>query len=142
MQENASGDTPRVVGPLMRLGLLTSFSVWGLLSFLIGLGVLYLLFDVSGFPYWIAVPFSIMVHLAVHYWCSRSFVFRKSARSLEEGFLLFVLIGIAEIVLITGLTTLVVEYAMGDVYWTRIIVGVAVALGGFWANARYNFKAL
>ncbi len=128
--------------PITKLKDLASFSVFGALSFAIGLAVLYVMYDLANFYYWIAVPFSVMVHLAIHYGLSRHFIFTTSERTIEEGFLIFVLIGVAEIIFITGTVTLVVEYAMGDVYWTRISAGIIAAIGGFFANARWNFKAL
>lgn len=124
------------------VGSLVSFSILGFVSFIAGLVALYVAYDLLGVPYWIAVPFSVMVHLAIHYATSRGFVFTKSTRSVEEGFLIFVIIGIAEIIFITGTVTLIVEFAMGDVYWTRIGAGIVAAIGGFWANAKYTFNAL
>lgn len=123
-------------------GHLAQFSLWGFISFLLGLAVLYVLYDLLGMDYWLAVPLSVMTHLALHYAATRGFVFTKCERTFEVGFLIFVLIGIAEIVFITGGVTLIVEYLNGDVYWTRIGVGVIAAIGGFWANAKYNFKVL
>jgi putative flippase GtrA len=124
------------------LGALTNFSLLGFISFLIGLASLYVVYDLWGVPYWLAVPISVLVHLAIHYWSTRSLVFTESQRPVEEGFLIFVLIGVAEIIFITGSVTLIVEYLHGNVYWTRIIMGTIAAIGGFWANARYNFRVL
>ena len=124
------------------LSSLTLFSVFGFVSFLFGLVVLYALYDTLGMPYWLAVPASVLAHLALHYALSRILVFTDSGRSVEEGFAIFVLIGIAEIIFITGTVTLVVEYLGGDVYWTRILAGIVAAIGGFWANAIYTFRVL
>lgn len=124
-----------------KLGALTWFSILGFISFLIGLGALYVLYDLARVPYYFAVPLSILCHLAFHYASTRTLVFPNSGRSIEEGFVIFVLIGILEIIFITGAVTLIVEYAMGNVYWTRIVVGLIAAIGGFWANAVWNFRA-
>lgn len=145
MPENAksvAANRPTYLGPLQSLRALAGFSLWGLISFLVGLGVLYVLYDISHFPYWLAVPFSVMCHLAIHYGMTRSFVFTESQRSLEEGFLIFVFIGVLEIIFITGTVALFVEFAMADVYWVRITAGVVAATLGFLANAKYNFNAL
>lgn len=121
---------------------LTAFSFFGFISFLFGLAVLYVMYDILGVPYWIGVPFSVFAHLALHYALARSLVFTDSGRTIEEGFLIFVIIGILEIIFITGSVTLVVEYLSGDVYYTRIIAGVIAAILGFWANAAFTFRAL
>ncbi len=121
---------------------LTAFSLFGLISFLFGLVVLYALYDLAGLPYWVGVPLSVFAHLALHYALARSLVFTDSGRTVEEGFVIFVIIGILEIVCITGTVTLIVEYLGGDVYWTRIGAGVVAAVAGFWANATFTFRAL
>ena len=85
---------------------------------------------------------SVTANLVTHYAASRAFVFTHTERSVESGLIIFFLIGLAEIVFITGSVTLLVEYTHGDVYWTRIGAGVVAAVLGFLANARFNFKAL
>ena len=104
--------------------------------------MLYIAYDIFGIPYWLAVPLSVLCHLGIHYALARSLVFTDSGRTVEEGFALFVVIGIFEIIFITGSVTLLVEYAGADVYWTRIIAGTVAAIGGFWANAVFTFRAL
>lgn len=125
----------------MKLGALTWFSVLGFLSFLVGLGALYILYDLLTLPYYVAVPLSVLAHLAFHYASTRTLVFPNSGRTVEEGFAIFTVIGVFEIVFITGAVTLLVEYAGGNVYWTRIAVGVVAAILGFWANAYFTFRA-
>ena len=121
---------------------LTKYSLWGFATFLLGLGVLYVLYDLLHVPYWIAVPLSVTTNLVAHYAASRLFVFTHTERSVESGLIIFFLIGLAEIIFITGSVTLLVEYAKADVYWTRIVAGIVAAVAGFWANAKFNFKAL
>jgi putative flippase GtrA len=121
---------------------LTQYSLWGFVAFCIGLGSLYVFVGLLYVPYWIAVPLSVCVNLVIHYTASRLFVFTNSDRSIEVGLLIFIAIGIAEIFAITTLVTLLVEYGGANVYWARIGAGIIAALGGFWANGKYNFKVL
>lgn len=124
------------------LGSLTAFSLFGLISFVFGLGVLYVVYDLLGVPYWIGVPFSVFCHLAVHYALARSLVFTTSGRTIEEGFAIFVLVGVLEILFITATVTFFVEVFSADVYLTRITAGVVAAILGFFANAVYTFRAV
>lgn len=121
---------------------LSMYTVWGFVSFLLGLASLYFFHNVLGVPYWVAVPLSVGVNLVVHYTTTRLYVFTESDRSIEVGLIIFIAIGIAEIVAITTLVTLLVEYGGANLYWARIGAGIVAALGGFWANGKYNFKVL
>lgn len=121
---------------------LTKYSAWGFVSFVLGLASLYIFFNIFSVPYWIAVPLSVGVNLIVHYTTSRLYVFTDTDRSIEVGLIIFAAIGIAEIFIITGLVTLLVEYGGANLYWARIGAGIVAALGGFWANGKYNFKVL
>lgn len=121
---------------------LTKYSLWGFVAFLLGLASLYLFYNLLHIPYWVAVPLSVCVNLAIHYTTSRLFVFTDNDRSIEVGLIIFAAIGVAEIFMITGLVTLLVEYGGANLYWARIGAGIVAALGGFWANGKYNFKVL
>jgi putative flippase GtrA len=121
---------------------LTAYSLWGFVSFVLGLASLYVFYNLLHIEYWLSVPLSVSVNLVVHYLTSRLFVFTDTDRSFEVGLIIFAAIGITEIFMITGLVTLLVEYAGANVYWARIGAGVVAAVGGFWANGRYNFKVL
>lgn len=128
--------------PLAQVSALTQYSAWGFVTFLLGLGALYVLYDICHVPYWIAVPLSVGINLVAHYTASRRFVFTKTERPIEQGLVIFIFIGILEILFITGGVTLLIEYTAADLYWARIGVGIVAAVFGFLANARFNFKAL
>lgn len=128
--------------PFAEASKLVHYSLWGFATFLIGLGALYVLYDIWLVPYWIAVPLSVGVNLLLHYAASRRFVFTKTDRPVEEGLFIFICIGVLEIIFITGGVTLLVEYTSVGLYWSRIGVGIVAAVLGFLANARINFKAL
>lgn len=121
---------------------LVAYGLWGLASFALGLLSLVLFYNVLAIDYWLAVPLSVGVNLVAHYTACHFLVFTHTKRSFDVGLIIFATIGVLEIGLITGLVTVLVEYAGTDVYWARISAGTVAAVVGFWANGKYNFKIL
>ena len=133
---------PRKQDAPARVGQLVAYGLWGLVAFAVGMLALWVTFDIAGLPYALSVALSVTANLCAHYIASRTFVFTDTARSFEEGFVIFVGIGIAEIIGITALATLAVAYGGADEYVARIAAGILAACIGFWANGRFTFRAL
>lgn len=121
---------------------LVAYAFWGFVSFVLGLASLYIFYNLFSVTYWLAVPLSVAVNLVAHYSACHFLVFANRAHAFNVGLMIFAVIGIGEILIITGLVTLLVEYAGAHVYWARIGAGTIAAVAGFWANGHYNFKVL
>ena len=104
--------------------------------------LLYVLYDLLGLQYYLAVILSFGLGAAGHYFGARILVFGDGGRSVPMGLAYFLVIVVADAALITVGTTLLVEYAGADVYWARIGMGLLAGLTNFFLNARYNFRVI
>lgn len=121
---------------------LVAYALWGLVAFAVGMLSLWVTYGIFRLPYSLSVAVSVATNLITHYTTSRLFVFTRSGRTYEEGFAIFALIGVLEIIGITALAIALVEYGSVDEYVARILSGILASIIGFWANGHFTFRAL
>jgi putative flippase GtrA len=116
------------------------YTFFGVLAFGFDLLLLFTLNNFLGLLYYLAVPIAFVIATSTHYALLRTFVYHDSTRALGEGYALFLAIMISNVLAITLLVALLVEYTAITLYPARMIIGTLFGLLSFFLNSRYNFK--
>lgn len=118
------------------------YTFFGALAFSLDIGLLYLLRDVVGVPYYFAVPTAFMIATSLHYIALRTLVFHDTERLPVEGYFYFLFIMVTNALLVTAVVVGLVELLAVNLYVARIGVGTIFGFISFFLNSRYNFKVL
>ncbi len=109
-------------------------------TFLIGLGVLWLLVEFAGVNKVIAAGLSFIVSNAVHYIFGRLWIYRGTERAVTAGLVLFLINGLVGLVLTMALFAALIEFTPINYLVARVIVSVIAGLVMFVLNAVWNFR--
>ena len=124
-----------------KLILFIRYSISGGISFLLELGVLYILAFQLLLPYYFSVPIAFFLTTTVQFAIVHLWVFSRSRRKVEIEYEYFVLILLSGLVLATGLVAVFTALFNLDPVTARLTSGVFTGLWSFYLNARYNFRA-
>lgn len=108
--------------------------------FLVGLAVLWVLVEQGGMDKVIATGIGFVVANSLHYVFGRVWVYRGTDRAVASGFVLFLMNGIAGLLITMGLMALLLEYTAIHYLIARIGVSVIAGLVMFVLNAVWNFR--
>jgi len=109
-------------------------------TFLLDLCLLWLLTDVFGWYYLIAVATSFAVAITLNYWLARKFVFSTTLRGVGEGYAIFIGIALSGMAIVTGCMYVLVEYFGWGYFPARLAVASFTGLWNYLLNLYVNFK--
>jgi len=109
-------------------------------TFLVGLGVLWLLVSQGGVNKIVATAISFLVANAMHYMISRVWVYVGSRRAMGSGYLFFLVNSAIGLTITTGLFALLIHHTEINYLLARVIVSVFAGLAMFVLNAALNFR--
>lgn len=112
-------------------------------TFLFGLGLLWVLTSVFGIYYLVSATIAYFAAVSVNYVINRSWVFRNNGyHPFFRGYLIWGIITVAGLFINLALLAFFVELLSLHYITARIIAAIVVGIFGFYMNARYNFKLL
>lgn len=126
---------------LVKLKLFYRYSVSGLVSFLLELGVLYACLQWFAMSFYIAIPLAFALTTTAQWVICHWWVFRRSGRKAEVEYVYFWTILLTGLLWTTFLVILLMRLAALNVYEARTVAGIFTALWDFYLNARFNFRA-
>ena len=124
----------RVGAMLVRNTIVSSF------TFILGLGVLWLLVDRAKMNPVVAAGISFVIANSLHYALGRSWIFRDSPRGLRAGYALFLVNAGIGLGLTMGLYAAMLHFTDSGYLFARVIVSVVAGLVVFLLNAVLNFQ--
>ena len=119
---------------------LLKYSLVGVTTFLFDLSLLWILTDFIHLNYLLAAFIAFFVAVSINYFVSRHKVFKSSERGLREGYLYFLLIVSAGVLIMLGLMYVFVSLLHLNILIARTIVAGFVGLFNFFVNDKFNFK--
>jgi len=117
------------------------YSVSGIASFALELGVLYVCIQGFALSFYIAVPLAFVLTTTAQWIICHWWVFKRSGRKADVEYVYFFTILFSGLILTTLLVALFVQTFGLDVYIARIIASPLTGLWDFYLNARFNFRA-
>lgn len=112
------------------------------LSFVLGLGALWLLVEQGGADKYLATAISFLSANSVHYALGRWWIFAGSERQIGSGYLFFVLNAAFGLAATMVLFAFFYEVAGLNYLIARIVASIFAGLAMFVSNALLNFKTL
>ena len=111
-------------------------------TFLIGLGVLWLLVDKGGMNEVIAAGASFIVANSIHYVLGRSWIFKGTTRDVATGYAMFLGNGVVGLLLTMGLMAAFLAWTPLHYLLARVLVSIVAGLTIFVLNAVWTFGRL
>lgn len=109
-------------------------------SFLLGLGVFWLLVDYAGMGEVVAAAIGFVVAQTLHYVLGRTWIFRGTDRAIASGYVIFLLnAGMGLIITVSMFAALLSLLPIHHLA-ARVIVSVFAGLAMFVVNATLNFR--
>lgn len=116
------------------------YTVVGVGTFLLDLGMLYVATSIIGIPYYLATPCSFLIAVSINYAISRRFVFSDTKRSLTRGYTYFIAIALLGASVTTfGVTTFVTYFGLYYLH-ARIAMSFVVGIMNYLLNLFLNFR--
>jgi putative flippase GtrA len=109
-------------------------------TFLIDLGLLFLLARRAHLNYLVATVVSFLVANALGYFLARRLVFAGTSRGVKAGLVYFLVIAALSAFALTPLMWLSVSVFHVDIILSRIITASIVGVGGYLLNLVFNFR--
>jgi len=112
------------------------------LTFLLGLAVMWLLVEVLKVNKVLAAGASFLGATSLHYFLGRNWIFRGTARAVVSGYGYFLINAGIGLVLTVALFAALISWTPVNYLVARIVVSVFAGLVMFLLNAMLNFKQL
>lgn len=144
--------SPTSTEPARRPGAARAAAAWGraprffrnaavsLPTFLIDLGLLYLLVRRAHLDYLAATLVSFVVANALGYFLARRLVFGETRRGVKSGLVYFLAIAALSALALTPLMWVFVSLLHVEVIASRVISASLVGVGGYLLNLVFNFR--
>lgn len=114
----------------------------GVGTFVLDLGLLYILTDFLGLNYVIAAGVGFLLAVTLNYVLSRKFVFAGTDRSQKEGYAIFLFIAFIGLAIVTGGMYVLVEWWGVYYLFARVAVSGVTGLWNYLMNLYLNFKVV
>jgi putative flippase GtrA len=118
------------------------YSVVGFSTFLFDLVLLVFVIELLDVNYLIATPIAFAIAVTINYAISRKYVFVGTERAYHHGYLYFVGIAAMNAALVTGIVTLLIEFAGQHYFTARIITAGFIGFLSYILNLYHNFKVV
>jgi len=118
---------------------LFAYTIFGVSSFLIDLGLLWLFLDVLHVELLLATALSFIIAVSINYLSNRRWVFKGTRRNITEGYINFISIALFGLILIVGLMWLFVHKLDMDIVLARIITALFVGILTSALDIKYVF---
>ena len=109
-------------------------------TFIVGLGVLWVLVNRASMNPVIAAGIGFVIANTLHYALGRSWIFRDSVRGLRSGYALFLVNAGVGLGLTMGLYAAMLHFTHSGYLFARVIVSLVAGLVVFLLNAVLNFQ--
>ena len=123
-------------------GMLVRNTVVSTGTFLLGLGVLWVLVEWAGVDPVVGTAISFLIANSFHYIFGRTWIFAGSDRNLATGYALFLINAVVGLIVTVGLFWVLTHWTPINYLVARVIVSVFAGLAVFGLNATLNFKRL
>ena len=114
----------------------------GVGTFVLDLGLLYILTDFLELNYVIAAGMGFLLAVTLNYFLSRKFVFAGTDRSQKEGYAIFLFIAFIGLAIVTGGMYVLVEWWGVYYLFARVAVSGVTGLWNYLMNLYLNFKVV
>ncbi|WP_114521824.1 GtrA family protein [Altererythrobacter sp. ZODW24] len=121
-------------------GMLVRNTVVSTASFLLGLGVLWLLVESAGMGEVLATAIGFIVAQTLHYALGRTWVFRGTDRAIGSGYLIFLLNAGMGLIITVSMFAALLSFTPMHYLTARVVVSVFAGLAMFAVNATFNFR--
>ena len=111
-------------------------------TFAFDLGLIWVMTELIGIPYYISTPFAFVVAVSLNYFISRRFVFKGTERKVHHGYAYFITVAGGGALLITLAVALLTETLHLHYLLARTLVACAVGIGNYLFNLHINFKVV
>lgn len=118
------------------------YAVVGVSTFILDLGIIFLLIQIPIMPYPLAVAIGFLIGISVNYFICYYWVYAGTERLIHHGYLYFVSLALLGAFIIAGGTTFLVEQMALSLIVARIIMGASTGTIGFFINTFFNFRLL
>jgi len=112
----------------------------GIPTFVLDLGILYVLTDILHIHYVVSASAAFIIAFSLNYHLSRKYVFSETLRSMRAGYAIFLCVGGSGLFLIAGLMYLCVDIAGMDYMVSRILIASLIGLWNYYINLYVTFR--
>jgi len=119
---------------------LLKYSSVGLSTFILDLAMLFILTDLFNIYYVLSASLAFLISFSVNYPLSRRYVFTGTLRSVGTGYIIFIFIGSAGLVMVGSLMYALVDLVGLNYIISRVIIAAIVGLWNYFMNLYVNFK--
>ena len=110
------------------------------LSFLVSIGVLWLLVTYADMDEVLAAAIGFVTAQSVHYALARGWIFPESARAVGTGYVIFLANAGLGMAITVSLYALLLDWTGMNYLVARVLVSVVAGLAMFLSNATLNFR--
>lgn len=126
----------RVIGICKRF---CHYSLVGGSTYAFDLALIFLFRSIIGLPDWLSVALGFIIAVSVNFLLSYFWVYRGTKQTKTKGYLIFVGLAFAGLVIVVNGTLFLTSLGLG-LYIARTIVGGLVGSTNFFINTFFNFK--
>lgn len=116
------------------------YGLVGMSTYLLDLLLIFVLRTYFQFPDWLAVGIGFLVAVSINYVISYTWVFRGTERDKVSGYVFFLCISIAGLIMIVTSTLFLKNFFSIDLYVARTIVATFIGTCNYLINSIFNFK--
>ncbi len=110
------------------------------LSFLVSIGVLWLLVTYASMDEVLAAAIGFIAAQSVHYALARGWIFPESDRAVATGYVIFLLNASLGMAITVSLYAVLLDWTGMNYLIARVLVSVVAGLAMFLSNATLNFR--
>lgn len=118
----------------------TRYSAIGVSTFLLDLGLLFVLIDFFGVHYAVAAAVSFIIAVSINYALSRRHVFKGSDQRVSISYTIFITVAGVGLVLVVGLMYLAVDVFEFNYIVSRIIIAGFVGMWSYLLHLYLTFQ--
>lgn len=129
-----------LLNKLIRRG--SRYSIVGLGTFLLDMGILSVLLTWTPMPYPLAVALGFFTGVSINYYIAYHWVYAGTVQTFYHGYSFFIIVAIGGVLVITLSTTILVEFFYIPIFIARIFMGAIIGTVNFFVNTFFNFRIL
>ncbi len=116
------------------------YGLVGVSTYLLDLLLIFIFRTYLDFPDWLAVGLGFLIAVSVNYTISYLWVFKGTERDKMSGYIFFLIISIAGLLIIVTSTIAIKNFFSIDLYVARTIVATFIGTCNYLINSIFNFK--